>query len=108
MSDEDETPDDAEVETPKRKPRLILILGAAGAVLLIVAAVTAFLVFGKKKPLPEAKGVHEAAAEFGAHIDTADENAARAAALARGAADNDRHAAGNVPAPAAAEPIAKP
>lgn len=100
---EDEEPiaDGEEVEAPpKRKVPLLFVIGGGVLLLLTIAAVAGFLLFGKKKPAPAAN--HEPAAsslDFGGHVDNAEENAQRAAALARAAADgnpaNSNAAAGN-------------
>jgi flagellar FliL protein len=80
-----------EVEAPpKRKIPLLFVIIGGVALLLIIAGAVGLLVFGKRKPPPAAK--HEAASsamEFGGHVDNADENAQRAAALARAAADGN-------------------
>ena len=90
MAEDEEPPIEGEEAEapPKRKIPLIFIIAGGVVALLIVAAVTGLLLFGKKKPAPAAKHDPGAASmEFGGHIDNAEENAQRAAALARAAAD---------------------
>ena len=90
MADEEETAvaDGEATEAPaKRKAPLLFVMIGGVILLLVIAAVAAFLLLGKQKR--QASTTHEAGSsmEIGGHIDNADENAQRAAALARAAAD---------------------
>jgi flagellar basal body-associated protein FliL len=102
VSDEEDPSTEGEVseEPPKKKPPLLILIAGAAVLLLVVAAVAGLLIFGKKKPAP-ATGKHEAAGsplDFGMHVDNADENAQRAAALARAAAEGDLKSSSNAAA----------
>jgi hypothetical protein len=101
----------APAEASKAGPRrLVLILAAAGLLLVVViVSVVALLILRKPKPAVDAH--REAPAEFALPAESADQNAARAAALAKAAAEGDLKAAPDAPPthaePAAAEPAAK-
>ena len=107
MSEIEEEPAEGEapVEEAKTRPRrLVLLLGAAGLLVVVaIVVVVALLVLRKPKPASEA-GRHEAPAEFALPVESADQNAVRAAALAKAAAEGDLKAA----PPVQSEPPAKP
>ena len=91
MADEEEeaaVADGEATEAPaKRKIPLLFVIIGGVVLLLAIAAVAAFLLLGKKKPPAPAKHEAGTSMESGGHIDNADENAQRAAALARAAAE---------------------
>jgi hypothetical protein len=96
---EDGAPDES---VARRKLPLVVLIGGGVLLIVIIAAVVGFLVFGEKKPPPAPKTKTDSAAstmDFGGHIDNADENAQRAAALARQAAEGDISRAANTPDP---------
>lgn len=102
--DEEEGPleEGAEVEAPAQPKRRLLLIAVAAILLLAVIAIAAVLLLGKKHPEAAADIEPEHSSfEYGPHKDNADENAQRAAALARKAAEDDlpSNSNANVPVP---------
>lgn len=104
MSDEEEVPVEGEpAEAPaRRKPPLVVIIAAAAVLVLALAGVGAFLMLGKKPVVePEQHEAQGVSFEYGPHKDNNDENAQRAAALAKAAAEGGTpHTASPESAPA--------